>query len=245
MKIYCKDNLELLKELNDNSIDLIYSDILYGTNRNFGEYIDISINEVEEHYIPRIKEMYRVLKNTGTIVLQMDPKISYKLRYILNDIFGEENFRNEIIWAYNSAPRKKGCFGFRHDVILRYSKSNEFTFNEIREPYSLTAPRGYAKEKYYNPDGKVLGDVWNIPILGQNDKTERTGYPTQKPLQLVNTIINYMSNEGDLVADFYLGSGTTAESCLINNRHFIGCDISENAVNICKNRLNKYSNKLF
>jgi DNA modification methylase len=247
LNIKLQDNLDLLKSLDSDSIDLIYSDILYGTGRDFGDYRDLKSNkkDIEDHYIVRINEMKRVLKNTGQIYLQMDYRISHWVRCILDDIFGYDNFRNEIIWSYNSAPRKKNCFGHRHDTILRYSKSDNFTFNEIREPYSETAPRGYEKEKYYNSEGKVIGDVWNINILAQNDKTERCGYATQKPEKLIERIILSSSNECDTVADFYLGSGTTAVVCKKLNRSFIGCDISEKAIQITNKRLNDLDCDLF
>lgn len=247
INIKLQDNLDLLESLNSNSIDLIYSDILYGTGRDFGDYQDLKPNkkEIEDHYFVRINEMKRVLKNTGQIYLQMDYRISHWIRCVLDDVFGYDNFRNEVIWSYNSAPRKKNCFGYRHDTILRYSKTDNFTFNEIREPYSETAPRGYAKEKYYNKDGKVIGDVWNIKILGQNDKTERCGYATQKPKALIERVILSSSNENDTVADFYLGSGTTAVVCKQLNRNFIGCDISEKAVGIAKKRVDDLDCVLF
>jgi site-specific DNA-methyltransferase (adenine-specific) len=97
--IVCQDNLEFLKNLPDNHIDLIYSDILYGTGRKFSDYQDLKPikKDIEEHYIPRIKEMRRVLKETGTIYLQMDTKISHWVRCIMDDIFGYEMMRNEII----------------------------------------------------------------------------------------------------------------------------------------------------
>lgn len=232
------DNLELMAEIKDNTIDLIYCDILFGTGKDFIEFKDLKPQKeiIEEHYIPRIKEMWRVLKTTGQIYLQMDYRIVHWIRLILDDIFGYENFRNEIIWEYNSSPRKRGCFSNRHNTILRYSKTNTFTFNEIREPYSLSAPRGYEKEKYYHPLGKVLGDVWKINILGQNDKKERVGYPTQKPIELVERIIKSSSNEGDLVADFYSGSFTTAKVCKDLKRNFIGCDINPNCFEKAKER---------
>jgi len=238
-KVYCIDNLELLKQLPDNYIDLIYCDILYGTGRNFGDYQDLKCDRevIEEHYIPRIKEMYRVLKDTGLIYLQMDTRINHWIRCLMDDIFGYENFKNEIVWSYNSAPRKKNCFGHRHDIILRYSKSDNFTFNKIREPYSETAPRGYEKEKYYNSEGKVIGDVWTINMLAQNDKTERCGYATQKPEKLIERIIKASSNENDIVADFYMGSGTSMVVAKELNRQFIGCDISQKAVDITNKRL--------
>jgi len=238
-KLFCSDNLKLLTKLPDKSINLIYCDILYGTGRNFGDYQDLQPDKqtVFDHYEPRLKEMKKVLVDDGTIYLQMDYRISHWIRCLMDDIFGYGNLRNEIIWHYNSAPRRKLDFGDRHDTILRYSKTKNYIFNPVREPYSLSAPRGYEKEKYYNKDGKVIGDVWNINILGQNDKTERVGYSTQKPLELLKRIISSSSNEGDLVADFYMGSGTTVVAAKQMGRNFLGCDSNNNAIEISKKRL--------
>ena len=185
--------------------------------------------------------MHRVLKSTGTIYIQMDTKINHWIRCIMDDIFGYDNMRNEIIWHYNTAPRKKLDFGKRHDIILRYTKSDTYTFNPIREPYSLSAPRGYEKEKYYHPEGKVIGDVWQINILGQNDKSERVGYDTQKPKKLLERIILSSSNPGDLVADFYAGSHTTGEVALELKRRYIGCDINPKSKEIGEKRLLKFN----
>ena len=228
MRIECQDNLDFMKTIDDKSLDLIYCDILFGTGRKFKDYQDLKPirSEIESHYIPRIKEMCRILKDTGSIYLQMDTKINHWVRCIMDDIFGYENMRNEIIWHYNTAPRKKKDFGKRHDIIYRYSKSEKYTFNPPREPYSLSAPRGYEKEKYYNPGGKVIGDVWDMNVLGQNDKTERVGYDTQKPLHLIKRIIESSSNEGDLVGDFYAGSHTTGVASLSLKIKYIGCDIN-------------------
>lgn len=243
MQIFCQDNIELLKTLTTESIDLIYSDILFGTGRKFKDYQDLKPikSEIENHYIPRISEMHRVLKSTGTIYLQMDTKINHWIRCIMDDIFGYDNMRNEIIWHYNTAPRKKLDFGKRHDIILRYTKSDIYTFNPIREPYSLSAPRGYEKEKYYHPEGKVIGDVWQINILGQNDKSERVGYDTQKPKKLLERVILSSSNPGDLVADFYAGSHTTGEVALELKRKYIGCDINPKSKEIGEKRLLKFN----
>jgi site-specific DNA-methyltransferase (adenine-specific) len=239
MNISCQDNLDLLKTIDDNSIDLIYCDILYGTGRKFKDYQDLKPikSDIEEHYIPRLKEMHRVLKDTGTIYLQMDTKINHWIRCIMEDIFGYDNMRNEIIWNYNTAPRKKLDFGKRHDIIYRFTKSNDYKFNPIREPYAKSAPRGYTKEKYYHKDGKVIGDVWQMNILGQNDKKERVGYDTQKPKELISRIIKASSDEGDLIGDFYMGSGTTAVVCKELKRDFIGCDINKKALELTKKRL--------
>lgn len=245
MRIECKDNIEFMKTLEDSSIDLIYCDILYGTGRKFKDYQDLKPirSDIEDHYTNRIKEMRRILKNTGTIYLQMDTKISHWIRCIMDDIFGYENMRNEIIWSYNTAPRKKNDFGKRHDIIYRYTKTDKYKFNPQREPYSLSAPRGYEKEKYYHTDGKVIGDVWQMNILGQNDKKERVGYDTQKPKSLIERIIKSSSDEGDLVADFYAGSHTTGEAALGLNRRYIGCDINPRSLEIGTKRLSKFLKK--
>lgn len=232
------DNLDLMADIRDGEVDLIYSDILYGTGRNFGDYQDLKPirSEIESHYLSRFVEMKRVLSQRGTIYIHTGLNTSHWIRCLMDDVFGYDNFRNEIIWFYNSSPRKKNCFGNRHDVIFRYSVSDNFVFNPIREPYSLTAPRGYEKEKYYHSEGKVVGDVWGIKMLGQNDRTERNGYPTQKPKELIERIIKVSSNEGELVADFYAGSFTTAEVCKDLNRRFIGCDINSNCFEKAKER---------
>jgi site-specific DNA-methyltransferase (adenine-specific) len=238
-KVFCCDNIHLLNDLPENYVDLIYCDILYGTGRNFGDFQDLQpIREmIDLHYEVRIKQMKRVLSNSGTIYLQMDYRISHWGRCLMDDIFGYDNLRNEIVSHYNSAPRRKLDLGDRHDTILRYSKTKTYKFNPVREPYSLSAPRGYEKEKYYNENGKVIGDVWNINILGQNDKTERVGFPTQKPLELIKRIISLSSNEGDIVADFYCGSGTTLVAAKQMNRKYLGCDNSIKAIEQSLNRL--------
>ena len=236
--IECCDNLELLGVQDSGSVDLIYSDILYGTGRNFGDYVDLKPirREVEDHYIPRFLEMRRVLRDSGSVYIHVGVHISHWIRCLLDDVFGFENFRNEIIWHYNSAPRRRNCFGNRHDVLYRYSVSDEFVFNPMREPYSLSAPRGYEKERYYHSDGKVIGDVWALNMLGQNDKSERCGYPTQKPRSLIERVIRSSSNVGDVVADYYMGSGTTGAVCKELGRRFIGCDKSPRAVQISRDR---------
>lgn len=129
--IRLSDNLELMAEMQDNTVDLIYCDILYGTGKDFGDYVDLKSikSEIEEHYTPRVKEMHRILKDTGSIYLQMDARINHWLRCILDDIFGYDNFKNEIIWYYKkwSATTKK--FLSTHDNILFYTKSNKHIFN--------------------------------------------------------------------------------------------------------------------
>jgi len=133
--VFCSDNLELMKTIESNTIDLIYCDILYGTGRKFADYQDLKPirSEIENHYIPRIKEMHRILKPTGSIYLQMDTKINHWMRVIMDNIFGYSNMRNEIIWHYKGTGVSK-TFVSKHDVILLYSKSSVFKHNTIYIP---------------------------------------------------------------------------------------------------------------
>ena len=236
--------MAVLEQLPSNEIDLIYIDVLFGTGNTFKDYADPifnSISDIRDFYYPRYTEMKRVLKSTGLIYVHCDYRISHYTKLLLDEVFGASQFRNEIIWYYNSSPRKKKDFGKRHDTIFRYSKTNYYYFNDqsqyIRQEYSKTAPRGYEKEKYYSPLGKVRDDVWNIPILGQNDKSERIGYSTQKPLVLLFPIIDSSCPPGGLVADFFCGSGTTLVAASILDRKYLGCDINPDAISIAEKRL--------
>lgn len=233
IQIECCDNLELMNKLPDNHIDLIYCDILFGTGKKFKDYQDLKPirKEIENHYIPRITEMYRVLKPTGSIYLQMDTRINHWLRCIMDDIFSYENFRNEIIWCYGAGDvNAKNRFCRVSDHILFYAKTNMNLFNIQKD------------EK----DAKVK-DWWRIFSFGEKtfhkkwfaENEVEFVYATQKPKSLIERIIKASSNENDLVADFYAGSFTTAEVCLNLNRNFIGCDINPKAVEIGLKRINK------
>ena len=259
---FCSDNLELMKTIESNTIDLIYCDILYGTGRKFKDYQDLKPirSDIESHYIPRIKEMHRILKPTGSIYLQMDWRINHWIRCLMDNVFGYSNFRNDIIWNYQGSWKKSKI---NHQNIMQYTKSNEFTIKKIYEQNNsdngikkrwgkyivdnkITKdfyPQNDSKFKPYINDNHILidfnkyeiGSVWNISNVN-ND--ERLNYDTQKPKKLIERIIKASSNEGDLVADFYLGSGTTAEVCKNLNRNFIGCDINPRAIEITLQRLN-------
>ena len=257
------DNLEFMSTIDDNSVDLIYCDILYGTGRDFGDYIDLSSNkdEIEKHYIPRLKQMFRILKNSGSIYLQMDYRISHWVRCIMDDIFGYDNFRREIIWDVTVLSGYKTMANnwiLAHQNIYFYSKSSQFIFNKLKQPHTQKYLESFNKidengENYFTAHkknhylkdairkGKVIGDVWNDikSFQQQPTATERKlwKYETQKPETLLNRIIMASSNEGDLVADFYCGSGVTPSVCKQLNRNFIGCDISQKAVDITKRRL--------
>jgi DNA modification methylase len=244
------DNLELLKSQPDESVDLIYCDILYGTGRNFGDYQDLKPirSEIEAHYLPRLKEMHRVLKSTGSIYLQMDYRINHWIRCLMDEVFGYDKFRNEIVWCYTMPNNYKKAFNRKHDTIYFYSKSDNWTFNwkdvtvEYSESSKNRAKYAHSKTSQMGKNGSMLleegklpEDYWLMPVVAGN---ERIGYQTQKPKVLIERIIKASSNEGDTVADYYLGSGTTAVVCKELNRYFIGCDINPKAIEITKARLN-------
>ena len=250
------DNLDLLLNIESNSIELIYCDILYGTGKNFTDFHDLSTNRqtIEEHYLPRINEMYRVLKDEGSIYLHMDTRINHWLRCMMDSVFGYECFRNEISWWYKRWSNTTYGYQKMHDVILFYSKAKgkfNTEYQEYSRPETIeNTVRGvvdgklvrlrdengdYIKRKTENR-GVPLHDVWEMQHLQPTSK-ERVGYSTQKPKALIERIIKVSSDEGDLVADFYMGSGTTAVVCKELNRRFIGCDISPKAVEITLKRL--------
>jgi len=247
--VFCSDNLELMKTIESNTIDLIYCDILYGTGRKFSDYQDLKPirSEIEAHYIPRIKEMHRILKPTGSIYLQMDTKINHWIRCLLDSIFGYDNFRNEIIWSYKTGGVSKNFFARKHDTIFFYSKSPKYNFNTQyyrsyqakKYNFSEKYPEIWDEKKKMWYHNSICRDIWDdIYVIGtEPEQKERVGYYSQKPKELIERIIKASSNEGDLVADFYMGSGTTAEVCKDLKRNFIGCDINPRAVEITLKRL--------
>ena len=251
-KLYCMDNLELLKQLPSNSIDLIYCDILYNTGKKFRDYNDNlgTPQEAVEWYKPRLIEMKRVLKCTGSILLQMDYRIHPYIRIEMDNIFGNDKLINELIWQYSGGGVPKNKFAPKHDNILFYSKGNSYTFNtdKLRVNYSESTKqrfKGVINNKRNGIDfgkqelnklGKHPESVISMPILAPSSN-ERVGYDTQKPKHLLEYLINGLSNEGDIIADFFMGSGTTIVVAKELGRNYIGCDINPRAIEITKNRL--------
>jgi len=243
------DNLEILKKIEDNSVDLIYLDPPFFSNKNY-EVIWGDEGEVRSfqdrwsggmsHYLDwlneRVKQMHRILKDTGSLYLHCDWHADAYIRVeILDKIFGENNFRNEIIWGYQWGGVGKQNFARKHDNIYWYCKSNKWTFNEkeMREPYTTKDKRWHN-----NKEGKLLRDLWDdIPIINTMSK-ERIGYPTQKPEALLERIIKASSNEGDVVLDPFMGGGTTIAVANKLNRKWIGIDQSVAAVKVTEMRLN-------
>jgi len=241
------DNLLFMDKIEEKSIDLIYCDILYGTGKKFRDFEDLKNNksEVEGFYTERIRKMSLLLKDTGSIYLQMDTKINHWIRNIMDNFLV---FRNEIVWnveyRLKQQTKKYTEFGER---ILFYTKTNDYyykpqlvehkTSKEHQERCKRVPSVMSGKFKTPFKNGKHAGDVWNdIKPLTYKSK-ENTGYNTQKPKKLIERIILSSSKENDVVADFFMGSGTTAVVCKEQNRVFIGCDISDNAVKSTLDRL--------
>ena len=242
------DNFELMKQLSDECIDLIYCDILYNTGKKFKDYNDNlgTPQEAIQWYEPRLIEMKRILKDDGSIYLQCDYRLVHYLKVKMDDIFGFNNFQNDIIWCYNGGGITKKRFNRKHDDILFYSKSDKFIFNTQYQPYNensakrlLNKHRGKDKSDRINI-GTAMTDWWtDIKCIVNPENIEYVDYNTQKPKQLIERIIKSSSNENSLVADFFCGSGTTCIVAKELNRNYLGCDINQNAIDITYKRLNK------
>ena len=194
----------------------------------------------------RLAEMHRVLKPTGSLYLHCDPHANAYLRILLDAVFGENQFRNEIIWCYSGGGQPRKDFPRKHDTIFRYSKTDAYIFNKdaVRIPYDsdykatvFAGEDTRAPGKTYGPNlkGKVVEDWWrNIPRpYGE----EIVGYPTQKPLALLERIIKASSNPDDLVLDPFCGCGTAADAAAALGRKYLGIDISGLAVRVMQQRL--------
>ena len=199
----------------------------------------------------RINEMHRILKDTGSIYLHCDPTASHYLKMIMDDVFGAKNFRNEIIWERGTASGGKARgkkFIPQHDVIFCFVKTKSFTFTKhytsytneyIKKRFVKSDDVGVYREqlggrKQYLKDskGKPMSDIWCDVYPVNPNAAEKLGYPTQKPLALLNRIVNASSNEGDVILDPFCGCGTTVEAALKSNRDFVGIDISMYALDV-------------
>jgi len=197
----------------------------------------------------RLMSLHRVLRKDGSIYLHCDPTASHYLKALMDAVFGQENFRNEIIWHYGlGAGNVKDHFRRKHDNIFLYSKSENYTFNiqrgaisEAQEnKYRHTDKKGrymisYGK-KYYLKGGPVLDSVWEIPSISPKAK-ERTGYPTQKPLALYERIVKASSNPGDWVLDPFCGCATTPLAAERLGRRWVGMELWKRAHEILLHRL--------
>lgn len=318
-KLFYGDNLTVMRKMSGESVDLIYLDPPFNSNRSYNllyknttglpipEQIEafcdtweldgeksemasdipnimqsygIQTDAVQSwHYLAqalkntnpkllaylvymtvRLIEMRRVLKSTGSMYLHCDPAASHYLKIVMDSIFGFKQFRNEIIWHYKRYTAKSGQFQRLHDIILWYTKTENYTFHDLREEYGEKSGKRdshYKQDeegrwfrwqkrknaepyKIYLSEGIRMGDVWQIPIINASSK-ERLGYPTQKPLALLERIIKASTNENDVVFDPFCGCGTTVEAAIKNRRQWIGCDIGIHSIKLIQDtRIQKY-----
>ena len=185
---------------------------------------------------PRLREAHRVLSHNGSLFLHIDYRESHYCKVLLDGVFGHECFMNEIIWAYDYGGRPKNRWPAKHDTLLWYVKDpRDYTFNYDaidRIPYM--APGLVGEEKAAR--GKTPTDVWWQTIVPTNGR-ERTGYPTQKPLAILERIVRVHSNPGDLVLDFFAGSGVAGEAAARNGRRYWLIDNNPDATRIMAQRL--------
>lgn len=216
-----------------------------------------SIDEYIDFLRERLDEIHRVMKSDCTVFVHCDRKASHRIRVLLDQIFGYERFVSEIIWTYRRwSTSKKSLLG-SHQTIFMYSKSTHYKFNEILQNYSETTnldqilqrrERNQHGKSIYSTDlegntvfhgpkkGVPLSDTWNIPYLNPKAR-ERCGYPTQKPLLLLERIVMLASNKGDLILDPFCGSGTTLVAAKLLNRNYLGIDSSSEAVKLSRERI--------
>lgn len=191
----------------------------------------------------RLRLMRDLLSETGLIWLHLDWHVVHYAKVIMDEIFGEENFINEIIWTYKSGGSGKRHFSRKHDTLLVYSKTKKYAFYPLKEksynrqfkPYRFKGVKEYRDDAgWYTLVN--MKDVWQIDMVGRTS-SERTGYATQKPEQLLERILQCCTREGDLCADFFCGSGTLPAVASRMKRRFIGCDIGNLAVESTVSRL--------
>lgn len=265
------DCLDLLPSLKKNSVDLIYLDPPFFTDKkhklknrerttefSFGDIWE-SDKDYAKFLYERMIEMRNTLSETGSIFVHCDKSGEHIVRALLDRVFGEDNFQSEIIWHYKRWSNSKKGLLSAHQNIYFYSKSKNFKFNTVYTSYSESTnvdqilqnrTRDEHNKSVYKrgandkteiageKKGVPLSDVWDIPYLNPKAK-ERVGYPTQKPLLLLERIIELASEEGDVVLDPFCGSGTTCVAAKMMNRSFIGFDISSEAVELANSRLDQ------
>lgn len=278
-KIYWGDNFQVMSHLLKHyrgMVNLIYIDPPYDSRVAYKKKIqmrgrkvenDLSAFEAKEYediwtndaylqfmYV-RLIVMRELLADDGALYLHCDWHRGHYLRCLLDEVFGPQSFRNEIVWHYfNKMQGNVNRFASNHDVLYFYSKSPNFIFNSVRERRGKPVQqikRAWDKESqslvnardergnivYITATHKTVDDVWRLPMLQPADQTELTDYPTQKPEALIERVIRASTNLGDLILDSFMGSGTTQAVALKLGRRFIGADINLGAIEVAKKRL--------
>jgi site-specific DNA-methyltransferase (adenine-specific) len=264
-EILLGDNLKLLKRIPSGSCRLIYIDPPFNTQKvqkrdrmaisrdeagtrtgftgkryavtrtDSPQYVD-RFDDFVAYMTPRLEEAYRILSPDGSFFLHIDYREVHYMKVLLDRIFGRASFINELIWAYDYGGKPKTRWPAKHDNILFYAKDPGryvFHFEAIdRIPYM--APRLVGAVKAAR--GKIPTDVWWMTIVPTNSK-EKTGYPTQKPIKLLDRIVRVHSDEGDTVLDFFAGSGTTGFAAARAGRRFLLMDSNPEAIEVMEKRL--------
>lgn len=264
-RVYFGDNLSILRKIPASSADLIYTDPPFNTGRTQTQtqlrtvrddhngdrtgfqgrrYRSVAVakrayNDSFDDYLaflePRLVEAHRILAPAGSLYLHLDYREVHYVKVLLDGIFGRDCFLNEIIWAYDYGGRSKRKWPAKHDNILVYAKdAKQYFFNpEAVERIPYMAPGLVGKEKAAR--GKLPTDTWWHTIVPTNGK-ERTGYPTQKPLGIVRRIVQASSRPGDIVLDFFAGSGTLGEAAYDLERRFVLLDDNPEALKVMARR---------
>lgn len=265
LDIHFGDNLEIIRAFPDASFDLIYIDPPFNTGKTQARtqietvrddegdrvgfkgkrYRTVRIgtkaySDTFSDYLaflePRLEEARRLLKRNGSFFFHIDYREVHYCKVLLDSIFGRESFINEIVWAYDYGARATKRWSPKHDNILWYAKDPEnytYRYDDIdRIPYM--APGLVGPEKAER--GKTPTDTWWNTIVSPNGK-EKTGYPTQKPLAIINRIMTVHSNPGDRVLDFFAGSGTIGESAVRLGRSAVLVDSNTEAIDVMARRL--------
>jgi len=267
--VYEGDCLHIMQSIPDNHVDLIYLDPPFFTQKIHRsqtrtgdiEYAFDDVWETSDSYYAFICACLEVirekLRNTGSVFFHCDKSANHLVRTAMDRVFGQHNFRSEIVWHYRRWSNSKRGLLSAHQTIFFYSKGTDYKFNEILEEYSSSTNvdqimqkrkrDGRNKSIYARDDdgsiissgakkGVPLSDVWDIPFLNPKAK-ERVGYPTQKPVALLKRIIELVTDPGDLILDPFCGSGTTLVAAKLLDRSAIGIDTSRFAVQLSQQRL--------
>lgn len=267
-RIIFGDNLDVLKTIPSESVSLIYIDPPFNTGKiqsrkqlktdrdENGDRVGFqgatykttvlgekAYRDIFDDYLgflePRLREAHRILTANGSIYFHIDYREVHYCKILLDRIFGRDSFLNEIIWAYDYGARSKNRWPAKHDNILWFCKNPQnyiFNYEQMdRIPYMAPGLVGPEKAAV----GKTPTDTWWHTIVSPNGK-EKTGYPTQKPLGIIKRIVAASSKPGDLVMDFFAGSGTLGEAAIMLNRRFLLVDDNPESMEVMIRRFAKY-----
>ena len=236
-------------------LDIAWLDLIEAKHPNLNKVIEAAMTKSDKSYLiymaARLLEMRRILKETGSIYLHCDPTMSHYLKLVMDAVFGRKMFRNEIVWHYRTGGASKKSFAKKHDVLLLYNKSNKYIFNALsekaytksknRRPGKINYGQGTAEffEDNYGVYNMVsMRDVWNISYINSR-ALERTGYPTQKPLDLLRRIIKASCPENGILLDPFCGCATACIAAEEAQRKWAGIDISPKAAELVEHRMKK------